>query len=245
MPDPVELATVLIAAFAAALLGGIAGYGTGLILPPVLAPLVGGAAVVPVVALSAIFSNAGRMIAWRREIDRELALKIGLAALPGTVLSALFYASLSGPAALILIGVFLLALVPVRWLARRANWLLPRRHALWAGAAYGFIVGGTSGSGLLLLNCLMAAGLTGAATIATDAFISIVTGLVKIATFLLAGALDLRLVLLGLLIGAISFPAGFLAKRVVGEIGGRAHLWILDAAVALGAILMIKQGLQP
>src|SRR6185436_19880794 len=39
---------------------------------------------------------------------------------------------------------------------------------------YGVVVGGTSGSGVILLSLLMACGLEGAAVIATDAVISIV-----------------------------------------------------------------------
>jgi hypothetical protein len=37
------------------------------------------------------------------------------------------------------------------------------------------VVGGTSGSGVILLSLLMAAGLEGAAVIATDAVVSLVT----------------------------------------------------------------------
>ena len=44
------------------------------------------------------------------------------------------------------------------------------------------MVGGTTGSGIILLSLLMAAGL-GANVIATDALISIVVGLVKLLVF--------------------------------------------------------------
>lgn len=56
MYDAVHLATFeqycLVAAlsFIAAIVGGVAGYGTGLILPPVLLPIVGSEAVVPIIA---------------------------------------------------------------------------------------------------------------------------------------------------------------------------------------------------
>ena len=45
------------------------------------------------------------------------------------------------------------------------------------------MVGGTTGSGIILLSLLMAAGLQGGNVIATDALISIVISLIKLAVF--------------------------------------------------------------
>ncbi len=50
-------------------------------------------------------------------------------------------------------------------------------------------MGGTTGSGVIFLSLLMATGLEGAAVIATDATVSVVTGVVKIAVFGVAGVL--------------------------------------------------------
>ena len=44
-------------------------------------------------------------------------------------------------------------------------------------------MGGTTGAGVILLSLLMAVGLEGAAVIATDATVSIVTGAIKVAVF--------------------------------------------------------------
>jgi hypothetical protein len=55
---------------------------------------------------------------------------------------------------------------------------------LAAGAVgYGVLVGGTAGSGVILLSLLMAVGLEGAAVIATDAVVSLVTSVIKISVF--------------------------------------------------------------
>ena len=49
-----QLALVAVTALAAQVIGGLAGYGTGLLMPLVLVPLIGAQAVVPVIGLSAI-----------------------------------------------------------------------------------------------------------------------------------------------------------------------------------------------
>ena len=62
-------------------------------------------------------------------------------------------------------------IAPLPTLARRDN-----IEALTAG--YGFVVGGTAGSGVILLSLLLAAGVPSAGVIATDASTSIVIGAV-------------------------------------------------------------------
>src|SRR5690606_5920065 len=206
--------TLLIAAvaFAASVVGGVTGYGTGLLLPPVLVPLIGAEAVVPVIGLSALLTNAGRIAAWRAELHRGLALRILLAAAPGVVIGALLYSNLSGPGVLVLIGATLVVLVPLRrWLLRRHGALGPQGVTL-AAAGYGLLNGGTAGSGVLLLSILLAAGLGGPAVIATDAAVSLLLGLAKSAVFAGTGALTLPLAGVALVIGLAALPGAFVAR---------------------------------
>ena len=41
------------------MVGGIAGYGTGALMPLILVPIVGAEPVVPIIAISALFTNFG------------------------------------------------------------------------------------------------------------------------------------------------------------------------------------------
>ena len=64
------------------------------------------------------------------------------------------------------------------------------------------MVGGTTGSGVILLSLLMATGLEGAAVIATDSLVSVVMGVVKLSVFGYAGVITSMVLVIGLLIGA-------------------------------------------
>ena len=55
--SPLQLLLVAIVALFASLVGGLAGYGTGALMPLVLVPMVGAEPVVPIIAISAIFAN--------------------------------------------------------------------------------------------------------------------------------------------------------------------------------------------
>ena len=66
-----QLALIAGAALIASVIGGVSGYGTGALMPLVLVPILGPAPIVPIIALSSIFSNTGRTVAFRRLIDRR------------------------------------------------------------------------------------------------------------------------------------------------------------------------------
>jgi hypothetical protein len=104
---------------------------------------------------------------------------------------------------------------------------------------WGVVVGGTSGAGIILLSMLMAAGLEGAAVIATDAAISVIIGIVKIGVFGVFGAVDAKVIAVALLIGVVAFPGAFLAKAIVDRLPLHVHTAILDAVVICGGLLMV------
>jgi uncharacterized membrane protein YfcA len=106
-------------------------------------------------------------------------------------------------------------------------------------AVYGVFVGGTAGSGVILLSLLMATGLEGASVIATDAAISIVIGVVKVSTFGVAGVLTPQVIAFALLIGIVALPGAFLARAFVERMPVHVHTAVLDAVVLVGGAVLI------
>jgi len=102
------------------------------------------------------------------------------------------------------------------------------------------VVGGISGSGVILLSLLMAAGLEGAAVIATDAVISVATSIIKISVFGVAGVITAQVLAFAILIGGIALPGAFLAKAFVERMPLHIHTAILDAVVIAGGAVMIS-----
>jgi uncharacterized membrane protein YfcA len=234
-----QLLLVAGVALFAAVIGGLAGYGTGALMPLVLVPLIGAEPVVPIIAISAIFTNLSRSVAYFRYADRRRAAIVTAAAALTTALGAYGYTRLTNAGAALVIGTMLILSVPLRRLFRR-HALRIGDTTLAAGAVgYGVVVGGTSGAGVILLSLLMAAGLNGAAVIATDAVISVATSLIKISVFGLAGVVTAQVVAIALLIGAISFPGAFLARAFVERMPLHIHTAILDVAVITGGAVMM------
>jgi uncharacterized membrane protein YfcA len=234
-----EFALIAVLAAVSAVAGGVAGYGTGALMPLILVPLVGAAPVVPIIAISAMFTNTARVAAFRRLLDRRRAVIALVAALPTCVLGAWLYTLLTGRGAALVIGSTLIATVPLRRLLKHHGHKLGEKGYAVAAAGWGIVVGGTTGAGVILLSLLMATGLEGAAVIATDAAVSLGMGVIKIAVFGLAGALTKTVIMIALLIGIVAFPSTFLAKLIIARLPVHVHTAILDAVVVTGGGMMI------
>jgi uncharacterized membrane protein YfcA len=226
------------------LIGGVAGYGTGALMPLVLVPVVGAEPIVPITAISALMTNTSRATAFRNAIDWRRAIIVMVAALPTCVLGAWGYTRLTSAGILILIGSMLVLSVPLRRALRARGFHFDDRRLAVASVLWGVLVGGTSGAGVILLAMLMGAGLEGAAVIATDAAISVALGAVKIAVFGLAGVITGQVIAVALLIGVVALPGAFLARALVERLPIHIHAAMLDAVVMLGGAVMILGALR-
>jgi uncharacterized membrane protein YfcA len=236
-----QLALVAAVAFIASLIGGVSGYGTGALMPLVLVPMVGAEPVVPIIAISALLTNTSRASAFFNFIDRQRTFIVLACAIPTCVLGAWGYTYLTGRGASLVIGSMLLASVPLRRVLKTRGIVCSDRGLAFGSFGYGLLVGGTTGSGVILLSLLMAAGISSAGVIATDAAISIVIGLVKVAVFGLSGVLTAQVVAFALLIGITAFPGAFLAKALVARMPIHVHTAVLDLVVLIGGVFLVAR----
>ncbi len=237
-----QLLLVAGVALFASIVGGVSGYGTGALMPLVLVPMVGPAPIVPIIAISAMFSNSSRMAAFLKYVSWRRVAIVLVMAVPTCVLGAWGYTKLTSAGAALVVGGMLILSVPLRRLLKHHNVQFGDVGLAIGAVGYGVVVGGTAGSGVILLSLLMATGLEGAAVIATDAAISIIIGIVKISVFGMNGVLTPQVISFALLIGIVALPGAFLAKAFVERMPVHVHTAILDAVVLLGGAVLIYNG---
>lgn len=239
-----QLALVAGVAMLASVIGGVSGYGTGALMPLVLVPLVGAEPVVPIIAISAMFTNSSRVFAFLKYADWRRAAIVLAASVPTCVLGAWGYTRLSSAGAALVIGGMLIASVPLRRMLRYHGLKVGDGGLGLGSVGYGLVVGSTAGSGVILLSLLMAAGVEGAGVIATDAAISIIISIVKISVFGFAGVITAQVIAFALLIGVVALPGAFLARAFVQRMPVHVHTAILDAVVLLGGIFLVYGALR-
>ena len=234
-----QLLLVAGVALFASVLGGVAGYGTGALMPLILVPMVGAEQVVPIIALAGLLTNTSRMIAYLPQVEWRRAMLVLVGAIPPCLVTAYGYTLLTGRGAQLLIGGMLMLTVPLRYGLRRRSILLSDRGLMLGSVGYGVMVGGTVGAGVVLLSLLMATGMLGAAVIATDAMLSIAIGMSRLLIFGMAGAITTKVIAFAALIGIVAFPGAFLARAFVTRLPIHVHTYILDAVVLFGGAAMV------
>jgi uncharacterized membrane protein YfcA len=243
--DIVGFALAAAVAFAASILGGLTGFGVGLILPVALAPLVGIAHIVPVMAVAMAMTNASRLFVFRAEVSRRAAPLLLLGAVPAGFAAAYVYTLLPERVIAVILGVFALAMIPTRRLLEGRGLDFGRGGYVALGGAYGALAGTTSGSGVLLIAGLLASGVSGAALIATDAIVATTLNLLKIGVFGAADLFTWRLVAIGAFVGAFTIPGAFIARALLARLSLKAHVWIMEALVIAGGLWFLYRGLFP
>src|ERR1700731_2615885 len=132
---------VLAVGLVAGTLSGIVGTGSSIMLMPVLIYAYGPKQAVPIMAVAAVLANLSRILAWWREVDWRACAAYSITAIPAAALGARTLLALPSRAVDVSIGVFLIAMVPLRhWLARHHL-----KFSLWhlaiGGAVIGYIPG--------------------------------------------------------------------------------------------------------
>ena len=112
---------ILIVGLLAGTISGIVGTGSSIMLMPVLVYQYGPKQAVPIMAVAAVMANLSRILAWWREVDWRACAAYSVTGIPAAALGARTLLVLPSHAVDVAIGLFLIAMVPVRhWLARHA-----------------------------------------------------------------------------------------------------------------------------
>src|SRR5687768_3648544 len=108
-----DLAVIATSAFVAGTCSGMTGFGGGLLLPPILATIIGVQHVVPVLSFSMLMTNAHRLWLYRQHADLKLIGIMLVTLIPTVLIGASIYLALPTAAISIVLGSFLLLSIPV------------------------------------------------------------------------------------------------------------------------------------
>lgn len=236
-PEVIALAAAV--TFAAAALGAVAGMGSGLIVTAALTPMVGAKAVVPMISVMMLLTNAARVCAFRHDLKLGHVLRISGVAVPAAALGALVFVRLDGPVVQAGLGIVLILSVPFRrWLSGRR--VTPSNGQVAAvSGLFGFLSSLVVGAGVLVIPILMGLGLAGPAVIATDAAISVIVNLAKAVFYGGLDALPLELFLVALALGFVGVPGTWAGAWLVRKTPIRIHTLLIEVAIAIGGAALL------
>ncbi len=230
---------VLALGIIAGTIGAVIGFGGSNILIPVLNFAFGPKDAVPIMGVAASLANLSRVMVWWREVDWRAAFVYAMTGIPAVALGARVFLALDARLVELGLGLFMLAMIPVRrWLLRR-NFSIGLLGLAIAGGSIGFLTGLVSTTGPINTPFFLAYGLAKGAFIATEALGSLAVHLTKSTVFQQAGALPWDTLTKGLMIGGSMMIGAWLARPIVARLETHQFQWMMDVVMAVAGLAMI------
>ena len=230
---------VLIVGLVAGTISDIVGTGSSIMLMPVLVYEYEPKQAVPIMAIAAVMANLSRILAWWREVDWRACLAYSLPGIPAAALGARTLLALPSRAVDVAIGLFLIAMVPVRHVLARHQLKARLWHLCVGGALIGYLTGIVVSTGPLSVPLFLFYGLTKGAFLATEAASSLGLYLSKSVTFERFGALTPDVALKGLIAGSSLMFGAFIAKRFVLKLEPDIFRLVMDAIMLAAGVSIL------
>lgn len=234
---------VLIVGLIAGTISGIVGTGSSIMLMPVLVSAYGPKQAVPIMAVAAVMANLSRILAWWREVDWRACAAYSITGIPAAALGARTLLALPSRLVDIAIGIFLIAMVPLRHVLARHELRANRWHLAIGGAVIGYLTGIVVSTGPLSVPLFLFYGLAKGAFLATEAASSLGLYLSKSVTFERFGALTPDVAIQGLIAGSSLMFGAFIAKRFVLHLKPDAFRLLMDAIMGAAGLSMLWNGI--
>lgn len=237
MPDATGWAVLLAAALAASVVGGVAGFGTGIIMLPIIAWAVGLRETVPILTVTMLIANGSRVWWSLGDVQGRVAAAFLVGAVPATALGAALYVSTPSEWLARIIGGFLLAAVPLRRVLGGSRLRLRLAHFPALGAGFGTLSALVVTTGPLLSPFFLAYGLRRGAYIGTEAVCAAVMHVTRGVALARYALLTWQAVAIGVALGATMFVGTWVGRRLLDRLDERRFLWAVEA-------LLVMLGLQ-
>jgi len=230
---------ILALGLAAGTIGGIVGFGSSIMLMPILMLAFGPKEAVPIMAIAALLANLSRVAVWWREIDWRANAVYCATAIPAAAMGARTLLELEPQLIEAFLGFLFIAMVPFR------RWLMARglKIGLWhlslVGAGIGFLSGMVASTGPINTPFFLAYGLVKGAYLSTEALGSMAVGITKAVVFQRFDALPPETALRGLIVGASVMSGSWVARGFVLRLDAQQFRLLMDGLLlSAGAVLL-------
>jgi uncharacterized protein len=239
--DTVYFAYAFIAFMAvfAGTVGGVIGFGSSIILMPILVWVFGAKQAVPIMAVAALFANGSRVLIWWREIAWAPIFYYCLLGIPAAALGARTFVELSPKLVEAVLGGVLILMIPARrWLAAR-HWSLQAWHLIFPGLVIGYLSGLMVSTGPINTPFFLAHGLVKGAFISTEALASLLVFASKAIVLRNFSLLPTEAVIKGALVGVALTAGAFISKRIVEKIKVDQFRLLMDGVLLFAGLSML------
>jgi uncharacterized protein len=214
----IQWSALLSIALVAGTIGGTVGFGSAVILVPVLAHYFGAVQTVPILTLASLIGNLSRAAFSWCETDWRALGVYASGAVPSAILGSLIYLSIDAVFIGRLLGLFILLMIPASRLLARYGMTVRLWQLLPVGVVMGLLSGVVGTVGPINASFFLAYGLVKGAYLATEALGAAAVHSTKSIVYGRFSAIDQATFVAGLVIGLALLGGSFLGKQIVNRI---------------------------
>jgi uncharacterized membrane protein YfcA len=229
----------VLVALIASTLAAVTGFGASLLLLPVLTWSFGVREAIPILAVVQVCTNLARVWLNRGDIMLPVASRFSFGAVPAAVLGGIVFVTAPATALGRLIGVFLILSVVFRHTRPGRNLQVGEKAFLPLGLGFGFLDALVGSTGPVQAPFFLAAGLTGAAYIGTEALASAVMQGTKLVVYGSFSIVSLEAVAYGLAIGAVMFAGAYIGRNLLRRITPDRFSSIIESVLVVAGVLLV------
>jgi uncharacterized protein len=219
--------------------GGVIGFGSSIILMPILVWVFGAKQAVPIMAVAALFANGSRVWIWWKAISWPPVFYYCAASIPAAALGARTFVELSPKLIEAVLGIVLILMIPMRrWLAAR-QWQLKAWHLVFPGLVIGYLSGLMVSTGPINTPFFIAHGLVKGPFIGTEAVASLLTFTSKAMVLRNFELLPIEAITKGVLVGLALTAGAFISKRIVEKIRVEQFKLLMDGVLLFAGLSML------
>lgn len=240
--DPATILLIIPVAFIGAIVGAVAGFGTGIIMLPVLVLSFGIHESIPILTVSMLLTNASRAFFNRKEIRLPVVLFFAIGAVPAALIGGVIFSNSPDSALVRILGIYLLLVVVYRHL----SWISISQAKLWhfipVGAGTSLVSAIVGVSGPLMAPFFLSYGLLKGAYIGTDALATVAMQGSRLGVFSGLELISYKILLIGTLIGTITFTGTYVGKRLLNYIPEQYFPYIIEVTLVVSGVLFLIKG---
>ena len=242
MLDPLAMAALAALSLLAFTIAGVAGFGAGLILIPVMVWLLGPREAIPIIGLVQLIAAVSRTALNWKEISWPVVKWQALGSLPTSAMASYLFVITPAPIFTRILGCLLLALVAQRHTRWGRGMTIKLRGFVLVGAANGLVSGFLGPSGPIEAPFYLAYGLTGVGFVGTSAAGIVLTQLPKISVYASNALLGTQGLYIAAAMGVSAVAGSVVGNRISSKIPDRWFLAVVESVLVLSGIALIVRG---
>ncbi len=223
-------------------IAGVAGFGGGGIMLPVLVWVLGVREAVPALTIAQLIGSVGRVWLYRRQISWRVVMWFSLGALPTSALGGFLFIQAPKELLIRILGASMLLIV----VYTISPWGKKAKVPLWGftplGGLFGFMAAFLGIPGPFVASFYLSYGLNAGAYLGTSSTSMMLTQFPKLAVFGGSRLFTQEAVSMGVVIGIMAFAGAYSGKWILGRIPEAVFPKLINALLISVGILFLIRG---